>query len=254
MGKTNFDDLELGDRSIEAREIGSESATDGQVLTADGTGGAAWEDVAGAVRMVGTALVGGDFTGNARGANAVDLQTGHADPSFVASGPQAIAIGQGAKAAGYGAIAIGGNRDGEDYWTKGEGDYAIALGTYAKASGSQSIAIGYNARNNGLGSVAIGGNLSKAYGLNAVAVGTEAEATQQYAVAIGGRARATAEQAVAIGPEVNNSLPSSLKIGWSDYNGYAHFTTFTPTVGTPAASHFLPVNLGGTVYKFLLAT
>jgi len=36
MSKTNFDDLDLATPGIEAGEINSEAATDGQVLTADG--------------------------------------------------------------------------------------------------------------------------------------------------------------------------------------------------------------------------
>ncbi len=42
MSKTNFDDIDLSGRGIEADEINSESATAGQVLTADGAGGAGW--------------------------------------------------------------------------------------------------------------------------------------------------------------------------------------------------------------------
>ncbi len=42
MSKTNFDDIDLGGRGIEAGEINSESATAGQVLTAEGAGGAGW--------------------------------------------------------------------------------------------------------------------------------------------------------------------------------------------------------------------
>jgi len=42
MSKTNFDDIELAGRGIEAGEISSEAATVGQVLMADGVGGVAW--------------------------------------------------------------------------------------------------------------------------------------------------------------------------------------------------------------------
>ncbi len=45
MSKTNFDDIELETAGIEAAEINSESATAGQVLTADGAGGAGWAGV-----------------------------------------------------------------------------------------------------------------------------------------------------------------------------------------------------------------
>jgi hypothetical protein len=46
-GTTNLGDLELARAGIQAREIDSESAAGGAVLTADGAGGAAWQPVAG---------------------------------------------------------------------------------------------------------------------------------------------------------------------------------------------------------------
>ena len=39
---TNLSDLELEERGIQAREIDSGQAADGDVLTADGAGGATW--------------------------------------------------------------------------------------------------------------------------------------------------------------------------------------------------------------------
>ena len=45
MSKTNFDDIDLTTPGIEADEINTESATAGQVLTADGVGGAAFQDI-----------------------------------------------------------------------------------------------------------------------------------------------------------------------------------------------------------------
>ena len=41
-GATNLSDLELDDRAIQAREIDSGEASEGDVLTADGARGAAW--------------------------------------------------------------------------------------------------------------------------------------------------------------------------------------------------------------------
>ena len=41
-GATNLSDLELDGRGIQAREIDSGAAADGDVLTANGLGGAAW--------------------------------------------------------------------------------------------------------------------------------------------------------------------------------------------------------------------
>ena len=46
-GTTNLGDLELARAGIQAREIDSEAAAAGAVLTANGAGGAAWQPVAG---------------------------------------------------------------------------------------------------------------------------------------------------------------------------------------------------------------
>ena len=45
-GATNLSDLELEGRGIQAREIDSGEASQGDVLTADGAGGAAWVQLA----------------------------------------------------------------------------------------------------------------------------------------------------------------------------------------------------------------
>ncbi len=57
MSKTNFDDIDLGRRGIEAGEINSESAAAGQVLTADGAGGAGWATRSFVSAYVGSLLV-----------------------------------------------------------------------------------------------------------------------------------------------------------------------------------------------------
>jgi hypothetical protein len=51
-GTTNLGDLELARAGIQAREIDSEAATAGAVLTADGAGGVAWQPAGGGKRYV----------------------------------------------------------------------------------------------------------------------------------------------------------------------------------------------------------
>ena len=58
-GATNLSDLELEGRGIQAREIDSGEASAGDVLTADGAGGAAWVQPAAVV----DATTGGACTG-----------------------------------------------------------------------------------------------------------------------------------------------------------------------------------------------
>ena len=52
---------------------------------------------------------------------------------------------------------------------------------------------------------------------------------------------------------MNNATADSVKIGWNNTTGFVHFTTFTPTVGVKTGTHFLPVNLGGTVFNVLVS-
>lgn len=122
----------------------------------DGTLAAGWLPPAleFTVAIAGLALTGGDKTGNTRGEVAVDLCPFRDDPSQVASGYGAIAIGPQCTAAGDDSIAIG------DY-AEAYGQNGIALGSstvgqYAEdgialrgtAQGVASVAIGslYNAR------------------------------------------------------------------------------------------------------------
>ena len=51
-GTTNLGDLELARAGIQAREIDSESAAAGTVLTADGAGGATWQAAGGGKKYV----------------------------------------------------------------------------------------------------------------------------------------------------------------------------------------------------------
>ena len=62
----------MGDGNVNAAHIDSESATDGQVLTADGSGGAAWEDASGGGGGGGALTQATEATlGGVRGATAV---------------------------------------------------------------------------------------------------------------------------------------------------------------------------------------
>ena len=56
-GATNLSDLELEGRGIQAREIDSGEASAGDVLTADGAGGAAWVQPPRAAAVLATGVV-----------------------------------------------------------------------------------------------------------------------------------------------------------------------------------------------------
>lgn len=122
-------------------------------------------------KKVGTAFIGGNDSGNARGANALDIQQ-HPDPpstgAQVASGARAIALGVDNIAAGQECCAIGSYTDahaykssafGSDSVATGSGSgafgsvaqsqaaYSFAVGTQAIAFAAYSAAFGYSAQN-----------------------------------------------------------------------------------------------------------
>ena len=84
----------------------------------------------------GTAYVGGDLSGNARGSNALDIQSGRSDNAHVASGYRSSAFGYDNEASGDRSSAVG-------YSNEASGDYSSAIGYDNEASGDYSSAFGY---------------------------------------------------------------------------------------------------------------
>lgn len=99
---------------------------------------------------VGNAIIGGDFTGNARGDFALDLQVTRSDPAYVASGAAAVALGQDAEASGENSFALG-------VAVRAAGADSFALGVGVDASYDYSVAFGYGARAPAANTVNIGG-------------------------------------------------------------------------------------------------
>ena len=98
------------------------------------------------------------FSGNARGANAVDLQMARGLATQVASGPQATIVGgQSCTANGQRSITGGDANSSAGYASvafgsvaQSSGSYAIALGQNALADASNSTAIGFYSHTHGL--------------------------------------------------------------------------------------------------------
>jgi hypothetical protein len=59
------------------------------------------------VRRIGNAIIGGDFSGNARGQGSIDIQQARANPEDVASGEKSIIFGSYARASGARSLALG---------------------------------------------------------------------------------------------------------------------------------------------------
>lgn len=211
---------------------GSTGSTDNAILTADGTGGstlqaASWLipdnytaspnatinvcalEASGATTNVAVAIVPkgtGSFSlhvpdgtatgGNARGANAVDLQTNRSTASQVASGTSSFVTGQRNTASGTAAVALGFQCTAGSTYAVAAGGYcsatsayAVALGNFARATNYSAVAIGANSNASGNQAIAIGaGNGSKADAQNGMAIGDRARADRDYiyAYAAGG--------------------------------------------------------------------
>jgi len=210
------------------------------------------------------AIIGGDFTGDARGVNAINIQTARVNAADVASGLRSIAIGAGL--AGY----VGPKASGQDSIAIGTGSFATgsrtnAFGYNAGASGSISTAFGIGTRA-ATGSVAIG-YYTNASG-NAVAIGTYGcLASGLYGIAIG-QAKALGNLSVAIGQYAVTRITNTVNMGpqiirkdnaelvarnFQNFSGPEVIfitserdfeTTFDETITLPAGSHFWVNEIG----------
>ncbi len=169
------------------------------------------------LQRIGTALIGGDFTGGARGHQSVDIQGGRGDPSQVAAGAQSICLGSDNRSARDLCVAIGKGNTADS----GNPLYgSVALGTDNVTDGENSVAVGSDCRAVADRSVAVG-DTAHAEDLLALAVGAEAHASGLHGIAIGAVAQAgqaaLADCDTAIGSHAHAHGPVAQSIGY-----YAH--------------------------------
>jgi hypothetical protein len=203
----------LGSGDLTVSGLSGTGSVDNAVLRADGTGGATLQNSAividdlftaspnntvnftclkptGGTTNVGLALVPkgtGAFTlavpdgtttgGNARGTNAVDLQSFRSDASHVASGQSSVTIGVQNAATASESMAIG-------RLCVASGLQSCAMGIQSISSGANAVAIGYQVTASGQGAVSLGW-VSVASGQYSFAAGRENTASGSYAVSIG---------------------------------------------------------------------
>jgi len=130
------------------------------------------------VRKIGAAIIGGDFSGNGRGRDALDFQAFRSLPDEVASGQSAVALGNQAKASATAAVAVGFN-------CYAQGQDSIGMGSQARVLNPEGIGIGLSTVVNANQGVALGGGC-EARALRAVALGVGAIARVQDTANIGG--------------------------------------------------------------------
>jgi Head domain of trimeric autotransporter adhesin len=179
-----------------------------------------------AVLKIGSALVGGDFTGPGRGIYAVDLQTERTDPvQMVANGTRSIAIGANNAASATGAIAIG-------------------LG--ATANGENSVGLGFAAFGGADNGIAIGSD-SYAGGVSSNAIGQWAAARVDRTTVISGPVCGPVGNAAAQADWFQQLASSEviLRFGWFDAKVVDHYI-----MTLPAGCRFWPKEVGVIVSSF----
>lgn len=152
---------------------------------------------------------GVDNTGNAKGTNALDVQSGRTGVTRVASGARAIAVGYDNLASAADTVAVGSSNTasqargvavGFSCTATGSGD-STAIGNSCTASGTYSGAYGDGATASAQGAVAIGGFSPAATAVDATAVGTSTSVAGANGTGVGRGATigATQADAVAVG-------------------------------------------------------
>lgn len=133
--------------------------------------------------------------GNARGANAIDLQTARTAATQVASGANAVAVGVNSTASSTNGIAIGNGA----VSTGGGSGRSIAVGLNATASTEYAIAIG-TCTASGTGAICISTEAGGATAASATAIGpAQTTASGICSIAVGGTATASRTNEVAFG-------------------------------------------------------
>ena len=175
------------------------------------------------MRKTGTAIIGGDMTGNARGDVAVDIQSKRVGSDEVASGAQAVALGYRNKASATTGIAVGYQNEA----TGGGADVAVGCGNKASggtsaAMGNENVASGGNSTASGYSNTASGyygsalGALNTASGDYSTAVGYNNTASGPHSMAVGSGNQATAPVAYAIGYSNTANVVGGLAVGYAN--------------------------------------
>jgi hypothetical protein len=169
----------------------------------------------------------------------------------VATGTNAVAIGDAAVSSGLHAFALGQRAD-------ASGDYSIAFGGDpannlfgARAQAGYSIAIGPDAVVESLSSngIAIGRSSSVSFATNGIAIGYGAQSTQADVIAIG-RAAIGASESVVIGGTANGNASSTVTIGYGAVqNGIGVSVGYASQAGAFGAALGYSANAGTAVVQ-----
>jgi hypothetical protein len=197
-----------------------------QIAAAGGGGGTHY------FNLVGTAYIGGDQTGNARGAGALDVQSVRSAATQVASGDNSSAFGYRNTASGYRSVAIGylntasnSRSNAFGYFNTASGTYSSAVGYKSTASDQYSSAVGCKNLAMGRYSSAFGYN-STASGLRSSAVGYTNTASDKYSSAVGYTNTASNTHTSAFGYKNTASGQYSSAVGYTNTASNTYSSAF----------------------------
>ena len=160
--------------------------------------------------LVGTAWIGGDKTGAARGTNALDIQSSRNSATQVASGDYALASGSNNTSSGYYASAFGFENTASGTYASSFGFRNTASGYNASAFGFENSASGYNASAFGFGNMAI--DRSSSFGFGNTSSG-------YYASSFGFGNSASGTNSSVFGSRITNTIDNTFESGvWIDTN------------------------------------
>jgi hypothetical protein len=199
----------------------------------------------------------GDLGGNARGANAINIQAirDAGTPSQVASGDAAVAIGNYSTASGnystasgyyttasgyYGATAVGSYATASGYYSTASGNYAEAKGNSSTATGANTYSGGYYSTASGYGvRTTVDNTCEFGYWSDASTRGgaIRSHSTGMVAMTFQDRSTEYDASAAANGSEADNELATGM---WA--------------IRTNGNAVVLDINIGGTVKNISLGT
>ena len=171
---------------------------------------------------------GADNTGNAKGTNALDVQSGRTGVTRVASGTQATAIGYDNLASASSTTAVGtGNT--------ASGNNSVAVGRNNTASASGAVAVGSAANVTTVDAIAIGNGATATNGANGVALGRAAVSSND-SVAVGsGASTGTNSNATAVGKGTAVTAASGTVVGINSSVAAAGGTVVGPNASITSA-------------------
>ncbi len=223
----------VGDLSIGGLDL-STGAADGYVLTSDASGNASWQASSGASVPFtaqgvspSIAFIGGDQTGNDRGANSLDIQSKRSGDAKIAKGVESLVVGSeslvtGAKSSSIGRVnevkSDNSHAIGEQLKLTDTADSSSVIGRDCDVDGVQSIVHGSNitVSSDSSNTIAVGKDIAVSSDADtSVSLGTDIVMQGGQSTAIGYNVEVLKDNGCAIGRNVKVNA-----VGVSEFGGW----------------------------------